>query len=274
MTNINTGKGPVEIRELHGVSEMIAAEEIQVKVWGADTIPTAKEILIPVQHEGGLVAGAFSASGEMIGLVFGFRTRDPLVMHSQLVATLEEWRGQGIGAQMKWFQRSWCLEQGIRCMRWTVDPLRVANAELNVRHLGGVSSTYYVDYYGRMQGIDAGAPTDRLLLEWYLDSRRVEERAQKTPADLGFPEAEAANAVEEGRPVRPRMDFNSRQLLMRLPEGYVKMAARDAQLANLWRMQTRELFMHYFAAGYSIVEFTRVGGPAYLLEKRAGKDAD
>jgi chorismate synthase len=152
--------------------------------------------------------------------------------------------------------------------------LRVANAELNVRHLGGVCSTYYVDYYGRMQGIDAGAPSDRLLLEWYLASRRVETRAVAAPADSGFPQAQAANTVENGEPVRARLDLTCPQVLIRLPEGFLKMSAQDPQKANRWRAQTRELFSYYFDAGYEIVEFTRVGGPAYLLEMKADHAVD
>jgi predicted GNAT superfamily acetyltransferase len=152
---------------------MIAAEQIQKTVWGWEAIPHPKEILIPIQHEGGLLAGAFDPAGKMVGMVFGFPTRQVDVQHSQLLATLPEWRGQGIGARLKWFQRSWCLERGINHVRWTVDPLRAANAALNIRHLGGTASTYYTDYYGVMQGIDAGAPTDRLLVEWDLNHPRV-----------------------------------------------------------------------------------------------------
>ncbi|HEX9028594.1 MAG TPA: GNAT family N-acetyltransferase, partial [Anaerolineales bacterium] len=128
MTLLQTPRGPLAIRELSTIEEMIAAEELQRKVWGADTFPHPKELLIPVQHEGGLLAGAFTQENELIGFVFGFRTRDPGIMHSQMLATLSDWRGNGIGEHLKWFQRDWCLAQGIRLVRWTVDPLRAANA--------------------------------------------------------------------------------------------------------------------------------------------------
>lgn len=269
MTQIITAKGKVEIRELHSVDDMVAAEKIQLIVWGKDTIPHCKEMLIPVQHEGGLVAGAFSEEGEMIGVVFGFPCAEQGAMHSQLVATLKEWRSQGIGAQLKWYQRSWCLEHGYSKMRWTVDPLRAANAELNIRKLGGTSRTYYENYYGVMQGIDAGAPSDRLLLEWGMTSQRVALREQNTPADLGFPQAGLANEVVEGEPVHSKLDLQEEQVLIRIPDDFISLAARDAQLANRWRMHTRQLFEHYFARGYILNEFTRLGGPAYLLEKKA-----
>ncbi len=248
---------------------MAAAERIQVLVWGTESTVHPKEVMIPVQHEGGLVAGAFTPGQELVGMLFGFPTREPTAMHSQLLATLEEWRGQGIGAGLKWFQRQWCLERGITQVRWTVDPLRAANAVLNIRHLGGISSTYYADYYGAMQGIDAGAPSDRLLIEWNLAGERVAARAQGIPPDRGFPEIEAANEVEEGASKRSRMGLSCARILIRIPENYVAISRSTPQVALDWRMQTRELFQHYFEEGYAITEFTRVGGPAYLLERRS-----
>jgi chorismate synthase len=78
MTIFNTAKGPVEIRELHSIADMIDAETIQLEVWGLQTIPTPKELLIPVQHEGGYLVGAFSSEGKMVGMVFGFPTAQPI----------------------------------------------------------------------------------------------------------------------------------------------------------------------------------------------------
>jgi chorismate synthase len=268
MSLLQTALGLVEIRELHSLAEMVAAEVLQFKVWGKDDIPTPKEILIPVQHEGGLLAGAFGPAGELVGLVFSFPTRDPAVSHSHLLATLEEWRGQKIGTALKWFQRSWCLERGIRRVRWTVDPLRAANAELNIRHLGGTCSTYFVDYYGAMEGIDAGLPTDRLLVEWDLASQRVADRALALPADNGFPAALAANRVDQGQPAALAVDWCQPALLLRIPEGFIKLSQTDPQQANAWRLHTRAIFQEAFARGYQINEFTRAGGPAYLLEKK------
>ncbi len=92
-------------------SEMTAAEEIQNQVWGPEIIPTPKEMLIPVQHEGGLLAGAFTTEDQMVGLVFSFPTsgssRPPFTDAGH---PTRSWRGLGIGARLKWFQRDWCLD--------------------------------------------------------------------------------------------------------------------------------------------------------------------
>jgi len=245
---------------------MAAAEAVQEQVWGAPVCP--KELLIPAQHEGGCLAGAFTATGALVGLVFSFPTRDPAVQHSHILATLEEWRGLGIGARLKWFQRAWCLERGVTRLRWTVDPLRAANAQLNLHHLGGTATTYYPDYYGPMQGIDAGAPTDRLLLEWLLDSQRVADRANRSLPDQGFPGAMPANRVENGHPVDPRLDLDGPLILIHIPDNYIALNKTNPPLALAWRYQTRELFTHYFSRGYVLTDFTRQGGPACLIEAK------
>jgi chorismate synthase len=265
-----TALGPVEIRELGSIAEMIAAEQIQREIWGMEAIPTPKETLIPVQHEGGLLAGAFAMpGGAMIGMVFGFPTRDPAALHSHMLGTLAGWRGLGIGARLKWFQRDWCLARGFTLARWTFDPLCAANARLNIHCLGATASTYLTDYYGPMQGLDAGMPTDRLLVEWRLDSPRVSGLAAQPAPDTGFPGVEPLNSTADGRPTARQTDPGCRRLRFNIPEDYVRLTAADPALALAWRLHARELFLQYFARGYTITAFTRAGGPAYLLERSA-----
>lgn len=275
MTQVETPRGRLEIRELRGLDDMAAAEAIQVQVWGPIS-PTPKEILIPIQHEGGLLAGAFLPGGELVSFVFCFPTRDPAAMHSHMLATLPAWRGLGIGTRMKWFQRQWCLERGVTGLRWTVDPLRAANAAVNIHHLGATACAYYPDYYGAMQGIDAGVPTDRLLVVWALGSPRVARRAEVTPEDHGFPDAVPVNdptaASLAGQPTQASLTLDGPRLLVYLPEDYIRLAQAAPDMALAWRSQTRSLLQHYFAQGYRITEFTHIPSPAYLLEKGAGDE--
>jgi chorismate synthase len=157
---------------------------------------------------------------------------------------------------------------GITLVQWTVDPLRCGNAELNIRHLGATSATYLVDYYGEMRGIDAGAPSDRLLLDWRLDRRALDALEQNLPEDRGFPGAVEANRVQTGRPHDARIDLTDRQILIHIPCDFTRLAAQDRAQAILWRLHTRELFQAYFERGYTLAGFTRIGGPAYLLDSR------
>jgi chorismate synthase len=267
MAFFQTPRGELEIRELRSHAEMTTAEILQRKVWGPDIIPHPKEMLIPVQHEGGLLAGAFTTSQEMVGLIFGFPTKDASVQHSQMLATLEEWRGAGIGTRLKWFQRDWCLERGIHLVRWTVDPLRAPNADLNIRHLGATAATYLVDYYGPMLGIDAGAPTDRLLVEWHLTSQRVISRVKGVSADLLYPQAGSGMEASEDLPGQVHLDLDCRMIRIPIPRNFIQITQTDPGQALEWRLRTRTCFLHFFECGYSIVDFSRADGPAYILER-------
>ena len=46
------------LRELSGVAELKRAEQFQKTVWGEDDPPDNSDIMLAIQHEGGLVAGA------------------------------------------------------------------------------------------------------------------------------------------------------------------------------------------------------------------------
>jgi predicted GNAT superfamily acetyltransferase len=71
-----------------------------------------------------------------------------LQLFSKRMVVLPEYRGQGIGYRLKLAQRDFAIEQGIRLVVWTFDPMLAPNAHLNIRKLGVVCHTYYENYYG------------------------------------------------------------------------------------------------------------------------------
>ena len=187
-------------RDLSGMAEFQQAEALQRAVWGAGDVPDPADLMMVIQAEGGLVAGAFAqtASGpekgpdkgpdtgpDLLGYVFAFPTATPGVQHSHRLAVLARARGLGLGLRLKLYQRDWCLARGLHLTRWTYDPLRHANASLNIARLGATAATYHRDYYGAMEGINAGLPSDRLQVDWHLNSPPA---APGTPLDLPLPE--------------------------------------------------------------------------------------
>lgn len=265
--NVQPSADRFELRELSGIAEMVEAERLQKAVWGADDDFDNKDILMALQHAGGLVGGAFCPDGKMVGFVFAFPTRDPRVQHSHRLAVLPEWRSHGLGARLKWYQRDWSLACGVESIHWTYDPLRTVNADLNIRRLGGTAQTYYEDYYGKMNGINAGAPSDRILVDWQINSARVAARALTPPPPQAFIEAAIANPRQADTPGQELLNLDAPMLRVNLPDDFGALLTNNQPLALAWRMHVRRLLKHYFACGYCISQFTRLGGPAYLLEK-------
>lgn len=236
-----SGDGVV-LRELAGLDELRRAERFQQEVWGEDDRPDNVDIMLSLQHEGALVAGAFAGT-EMLGFLLAFPTVTPGLQHSHRLAVSDRARGLGLGARLKWFQRDWCLARGITRVRWTYDPLRAINAGLNIGVLGATSCEYLVDYYGAMPGINAGLPSDRVMAVWALDDARVACRA----AGQTVPE-EAAEYVE-------------------IPPDIDALMARDPQAALAARLDLRARLQAAFAKGQSLVGFDRARH-SYLIGPR------
>ena len=59
-------------------------------------------------------------------------------------------------------------------MTWTFDPLVRRNAYFNLVKLGATAVAFHQDFYGSMQDeVNAGDLSDRILIEWDLDSPRA-----------------------------------------------------------------------------------------------------
>lgn len=155
------------LRDLSGMADMQAAEALQRCVWGEGDKEDPADLMMVIQQEGGLVAGAFDGA-RLVAYLFAFPTATPGIQHSHRLAVDPGWRGKGLAARLKLYQRDWCRARGIDLVRWTFDPLRHVNAALNIGRLGAIARVYHEDYYGAMAGINAGPPSDRLLAEWHI----------------------------------------------------------------------------------------------------------
>jgi len=174
------------IRALKTYHEMMDVHRLQQKIWGlADP---AFGIYPPVMNtaakNGGVVLGAFdNASGKMVAFLFGFLGREsngPLKLCSQVMGVLPDWRRAGIAEALKRAQRKQVLKQNLPLITWTFDPLEGPNANLNLHKLRAVSRCYWRNVYGDDFGqLNAGLPTDRLLVEWWIAGDRL-----KTGTDL------------------------------------------------------------------------------------------
>src|SRR5438552_14656475 len=130
---------------------------------------------------GGQVIGAFDGD-RLIGFALsspGRRSGHPY-LHAHMLAVLEEYRNLGLGRRLKLAQREEALSRNFELMEWTFDPLEIKNAHLNIARLGAISRRYNINQYGMSSSpLQGGLPTDRLVAEWWLLSRRVTDLLEK-----------------------------------------------------------------------------------------------
>ena len=255
----------VMIEELREIDDYLAVERLQLAIWNDPRNVASKELMVALRTSGGLVAGA-RTDGQLIGFVLGIPTADPAVQHSRKLGVLPEYRSTGTAARLKHFQRDWCLARGIQQVVWTFDPLKGPNVNFNVHKLGATANEYFRDHYGPMGGIDAGAPSDRVLARWALGSIGAAQtfggvRKADDSEDYAW-----ANRIEGGKPVGVDLHLDSPIVLVQIPEDWDETRSRSKALANRWRAHTCEVFEAYYARGYASVDFRR-GPNAHVLAR-------
>ena len=261
------------IRVLESPEDMAAVEALQRTVWpGSETDVVPAHLLITAIHNGGLVIGAF-ADDQLVGFVFGFPgiefTPDgPRPKHcSHMMGIHPNRRDAGIGFTLKRAQWQMVRHQGLDHITWTYDPLLSRNAYLNIAKLGAVCDTYRRSEYGDMRdGLNAGLPSDRFLVDWWINTRRVDRRLSKRarrPLKLDdFSKAE----LQPLYPLQSRSDklpqppehfspLNGSLTLAEIPSDFGALKDVDFSLARDWRFFTREVFETAFAEGYIVTDF-------------------
>jgi predicted GNAT superfamily acetyltransferase len=175
-TGMNQIGPSIIVRNCDGLEEMRACVKLQQEVWNfsdADLVPL--RMFVVAEKIGGQVIGAF-VRDELVGFAFSLpaiRTGYSY-LHSHMLAVKQERRNTGLGRRIKLFQREDALRRGFELIEWTFDPLEIKNAYLNIEKLGAIARRYSVNQYGITSSpLQGGLPTDRLIAEWWLKSKRV-----------------------------------------------------------------------------------------------------
>ena len=222
---------------------------LQKEVWNfsdAELVPL--RMFVVADKVGGQVIGAFEGS-HMIGFALavpGTRTGH-IYLHSHMLAVRKEYRNAGLGRRMKLMQREDALERGIELIEWTFDPLEIKNAYLNIEKLGAITRRYNINQYGITSSpLQGGLPSDRLIAEWWLKSKRV------------------ASLLESGR----NPAFQTESSIPVPAQIYDwKAAAETRTKAQQVQEQNREHFLRSFNRGLAVLGYERdaTGNGNFLL---------
>ncbi len=150
---------------------------LQDTVWGYEPSDAmSQKVFLLASEIGGQVIGAFEGDA-LVGYAMalpGVRNGHAY-LHSHHLAVLPALRNRGVGRRLKLAQREDAIVRGIELMEWTFDPLEIRNAHLNIAKLGAVIRRYRRNFYGSSSSpLQGGLPTDRIVAEWWLKSKRVE----------------------------------------------------------------------------------------------------
>lgn len=238
----------------------------------------------------------------LIGFVFGFpgtyQTADgPRLKHcSHMLGVLSNHRDHGLGFTLKRAQWQMIRTQGIDLITWTYDPLQSRNAYLNISRLGAVCNAYIRDAYGEMRdALNVGISSDRFQVDWWVNTNRVSRRLSRKARrrlDLAHFLASGAEIInpsksdDDGFP-RPAVETKFSTLeercqagigppifLLEIPSNISEIKAFSIELAQVWRLHTRNLLERTFNLGYYATDFIHLPGAAprsfYVLSHGEG----
>lgn len=259
----------IQIRPLSTQEEICGVEQLQRDVWDLPNIEVVPlHVLLTAAKNGGLLLGAFDGA-TLAGFVFGFPglTRDGKLKHcSHMAGVHPAYRDRGVGYSLKLAQRLHVLAQGIDLITWTFDPLETRNATLNFHKLGAVCNTYLPNLYGDMRdGLNAGLPSDRFQVDWWIASERVSQQLERAPS--ASPSASAfvvrirCDISTASRPA----ELTTHQALIAIPTNFQSLKAANIEQARALRLRSRSLFESAFASGYCVTDFFVDGEQGYYL---------
>ena len=246
------------IRPFDSKEEMGQVAALEQAVWGMDETPVHQ--LFTAVKNGGILLGAFDGE-RAVGFQYSFAGFDGnrTYLCSHMLGILPEYRHSGLGADMKRAQADIARQIGYDLVRWTFDPLESRNAYLNIRKLGGVVGTYIENCYGEMNdALNAGLPTDRFEVDWWIRGPRVTDGVRPDalepvrPFTVGTTKT-GLPVLETDRLVLPE----ERAFSVSVPADFQELKKRDGPLALDWRMKTRELFVRAFEGGYLLEDVGR-----------------
>jgi len=243
----------VEIREVLSIDEYDACIKLQRAVFGLPDLEISpRRHLIVSREAGGWTLAAFN-KGKIVGFVHHLAAvrGDEIFGYSHMMAVAADFQNVGVGAKLKWAQRTRALSEGRDFIKWTFEPMRGRNAHFNLNRLGVVIRDYAVNFYGtdyvtnpveKCAGA-SGMDSDRLFASWELRSPRVAALAAGQDLPLAQPDE-----VSE------------------IPADFPALLKSDPDTAKREQLRVREEFLAFLGAGLVCRAFDRnAARPRYLF---------
>jgi predicted GNAT superfamily acetyltransferase len=277
----------IKIDRLTRLAELAACVDVQRAILGDRSRSVwSVPALTAVCQSGGLVLGARDAEGDalcgaivdLVADVDGYPGR-----HTVFRGVLEPVRNRGAGFGLRAAERAACRREGVDLIFWSLDPLRSDEAYLAFGKLGAIATDYRRNLYGEVHDdANLGLETDRMRVEWWLDSPRVRsilDRGNQAPhLRLGIHEMDVVTETRlqqsgfrtlTGHDEAPRADH----VLAEIPVDLDRIRHADAAAARQWRLRSRAVFELLFEKGYVGAGFVHEGGRSFHLFRKADRSS-
>jgi predicted GNAT superfamily acetyltransferase len=247
-------KDNVRIRECESWEELDACVLLQREVFALPDLEISpRRHLIVTHHAGGFILGAFHEK-ELVGFVLSvpaFRGEERM-FYSHMTAVKKEFQTLGIGAQLKWAQRRRALDEGVKFIKWTFQPVQARNAFFNLEKLGAIVKEYKENFYGtdypapRSEDRKNGLESDRLFALWNLEDEKVSALSK---SEMFIEKGEIVKSIE-------------------IPGEWDELVSSDFEKAKSEQKRIHAEFSQAFSKGLVCRGFAREKEhPRYLLYK-------
>jgi predicted GNAT superfamily acetyltransferase len=258
----------VTIAPFRNLADYKTCEDIQKEVWDSqdiDIVPVT--VLLEIQRTGGIVLGAYSGIGDLIGFECGIpgSVRNKPILHAMLLAVRSAYRNFDVGFKLMTALRKEALKRKLSLVTAAIDPMQPVQSYFALGKLGARSDRYEENYCGATtRQPDRGMPTDRLLIEWDLASKEVDRRLESGPPSHGLrKELKRQTIINQLRETAPglvesstvKLSCTEAEFLLEVPYNLPEIKSRDLGMAIQWQSKMRQTFRHYFKKDYSVTEF-------------------
>ncbi len=258
----------VTIAPFRNLADYRTCEDIQREVWHSqdiDVIPAS--MLLAADRAGGIVLGAYSNLGDLVGFVFGIMGSKgrATILYSHMLAVRAAYRNFDVGFKLKESQRKEALKRKISLITSSFDPMQPLNAYFELAKLGARADAYEKDFCGETTSLlERGLPTDRILTSWDIHSSAVGRRLETGPKRRDLRKelkqhqvinklVEAAPGLANSSPVK--LNCSANQLLFEVPYNLPEIKNRDLGIALEWQGKMRQVFRNYFKKNYIATDF-------------------
>lgn len=243
------------IREVSTVEELGECVRLQREVFGVPDLETSPvRHLIVTKEAGGFTLGAF-VEKKLVGFVLSvpaFGKSSEKYFYSHMTAVAKDFQNLHIGARLKWAQRERALNENVKFIKWTFQPVQARNAFFNLERLGVVIKSYAANFYGTdystvaQQTEKLGLDSDRLFAGWNLTGEKV-------------------NALSKGETFVERGEIAK---TIEIPNDWNDLLKRNPTQAVAEQTRVKKEFQTAFAQNLICRRFERdEKNPKYLLYK-------